>query len=180
MVWVGFAAIFCLGILILSFIYTFNNFRKKQAVIDFWWDETDMYLKIRHKLIPALIATTHQNMELARPILDKITIIESRILGGSIDSDEETEHLENELSGEMHTLQDAFKDDRRFQMNEALLTVMSELASIEGKASSACSEYNKLVSDFNASVTKFPANLVLNILHFHPREMRIFGMYGDQ
>ncbi|MDR1472787.1 MAG: LemA family protein [Synergistaceae bacterium] len=179
MVLMGFTAIFCLGILILWFIYTFNYFRGKQALIDFWWDEVDMHLKIRHKLIPNLIATTHSRMAAAAPILDKIASIDSRILGKSIDSNEEVERLENDLSSEMHTLQKVFKEHREAQMNEALLTVMSELVSVEGRASSACFEHNRLVNDFNSSITRFPARIVLDVLHFHPREKRVFGVIND-
>ena len=52
---------------------------------------------------------------------------------------------------------------------------MSELDSIEGRAITACEEYNRLTADFNSSIKSFPANLVVSLLHFNPLEKRIFG-----
>ncbi|MDR1917065.1 MAG: LemA family protein [Synergistaceae bacterium] len=172
----GFAVIFCLGISILWFIYTYNRFKAKQLQIDSWWDEVDMHLKIRHDLIPDLIAKTKLIMGSETPTLDRIASIQDRILEESFNTEDEIECLENELSNEMHSIQLSFKERREAQMDENLLTVMSELASIEGRASSACAEHNKLVNDFNTSITRFPASIVLNFLHFHPKEKRIFGI----
>jgi LemA protein len=177
---IGFAIIFCLGAMILWFIYTYNIFRDKQSQIDYWWDEVDTHLRLRRDLIPILIDKARPLMKEESPTLEKIAdireeIVREEIAAKSIDIEQDVEILENNLSCEMHHLQDVFKKHREIQMHTNLLTVMGELVSIEGRAITACEEYNKLTNGYNVSIKRFPANLVARWLHFSPREKRIFG-----
>jgi LemA protein len=177
---IGFVIIFCLGVKILWFIYTYNAFRDKQSQIDYWWDEVDTHLHLRRDLIPILIDKARHLMKEESTTLDKISgireeIVREEIAAKSTDIERDVELLENKLSREMHYLQDMFKKHREIQMNTNLLTVMGELVSIEGRAITACEEYNKLTNGYNISIKKFPANLVARWLHFSPREKRIFG-----
>ena len=180
MVLSGIAVIFCLGLAILWYIYTYNTFRRKQAKIDFWWDEADTHLRLRRDLIPSLVDRARPLMGDETQTLDRIASIREEIIKDEISphpvlGDCDAELLENRLSAEMLALQSAFKRHVEIQVNESLLTVMSELVSIEGRALSACKEYNKLTYDYNASIKGFPANLVAGMLHFNPREKRVFG-----
>ena len=86
--------------------------------------------------------------------------------------------MENKLSSGIHSLRDAFRNRKEAQLNPDLLMVMSELESIEGKAVTACGEYNKLTGDFNLSIKNFPANMVVGFLQFNPLERRIFGEWS--
>jgi LemA protein len=117
--------------------------------------------------------------------LDRIVGIREEIvrekIAGTADAGEDVlERLENKLSREMHSLRDAFSEHREAQMNPPLLTVMSELVSIEGRAVTACEEYNKLTSGYNSSIKSFPSNLLVGMLHFNPREKRIFGDWDEK
>jgi LemA protein len=184
MAFVGVIVIFCLGALILWFIYTYNIFREKQSLIDFWWDEADVHLQFRRDLIPSLLDRARPLMKKENSRLDRIANIREEIVRNEIHQEsnaltENAERLENNLSAEIHSLQDAFKQYLEIQLNPELLTVMSELASIEGKALTACKEYNKLTNQYNSSIKSFPANLVVGMLHFNPREKRIFGEWKD-
>jgi LemA protein len=181
---VGFAVIFCLGALILWSIYTYNIFREKQMLIDFWWDEAEVHLQFRRDLIPSLLDRARPLMKRESQRLDRIADIREEIVLNEIHSEssgltENIERLENSLSVEVHSLQDAFRRNAEIQINPDLLTVMSELASIEGKAITACKEYNKLTYRYNSSIKSFPANLMVGLLHFNPREKRIFGERGE-
>ncbi|MDR1133417.1 MAG: LemA family protein [Synergistaceae bacterium] len=184
MTFVGFAVIFCLGALILWSMYTYNNFREKQSRIDFWWDEVDVHLRFRRDLIPSLMDRARPLMKKENPTLDRIAGIREKIVQSEIHPEqtglpENAERLENSLSAEFHSLQDVFRKHAEIQINPDLLTVMSELASIEGKALTACKEYNKLTNQYNSSIKSFPANLVAGMLRFNPREKRIFGEWKD-
>ncbi|MDR1580307.1 MAG: LemA family protein [Synergistaceae bacterium] len=184
MTFVGFAVIFCLGALILWAIYTYNIFREKQSLIDFWWDEAEIHLQFRRDLIPGLLDRARPIMKWEDQRLDRIAGIREEIIQNEIhqetdDLTESIERLENSLSAEFHLLQDAFRQHAEIQVNPELLTVMSELASIEGKAVTACEEYNKLTHHYNSLIKSFPANLVVGMLHFSPKEKRIFGAWQD-
>jgi LemA protein len=184
MVLAGLAIIFSLGALILWCIYTYNKFREKQSMIDFWWDEVDTHLQLRRDLIPSLIDRARPLMSSESSILDSITkiregIIREAIAANSLVIELNAERMENGLSAEMRSLSEAFRRQKEVQMNPGLLTAMGELASIEGRAVNACSEYNKLTTDYNASIKSFPANLVAGLLQFSPIERRIFGDWDD-
>jgi LemA protein len=180
----GLFVVFILGVLILWCIYTYNACREKQSQIDFWWDEADTHLQLRLDLIPSLVDQARPLMESEKPTLDRIVEIREEIVREKIagaDKDEQSmEHLENSLSGEVRSLRSAFGKHRKAQMNAPLLTVMSELVSIEGRAITACEEYNRLTGDYNSSIKRFPSNLVVGMLHFNPREKRIFGEGGEK
>jgi LemA protein len=176
----GVAVVFCLGALILWSMYTYNIFREKQSLIDFWWDEAEVHLQFRRDLIPSLVDKARPLMKRENQRLDRIADIREEIVLNGIRSEhagltENMERLENSLSVEVHSLQDAFRENVEIQVNSDLLTVMSELVSIEGKAIMACKEYNTLTNRYNSSIKSFPANLVAGMLHFNPREKRIFG-----
>jgi len=182
---VGFLVIFCLGVLILWCIYTYNVFREKQSRIDLWLDEVDTHLQLRRDLIPSLVDRARPFMDSEKPLLDRIAgireeIVREEISTNSLAAEQDMEHLENSLSREVHSLRDAFRQHREIQMNPGLLTIMSELVSIEGRAVTACEEYNKLTGDYNASIKSFPANMVVGMLHFNPREKRIFGEWSEK
>lgn len=173
---VGFAVIFCLGVLILWFMYTYNTFAAIQKNIDLWWEEVDTHLKLRRELVPSLLAKARQILPGQEPTFQRIESICCEIAEISDDADKgESEELENELSAALRVLQDATRNDPDSMMKSDFLATMGELVSIEGRASAACAEHNRIVSDFNASIIRFPANLVLGALHFYPCEMRIFG-----
>ena len=180
----GLAVIVCIGALIFWCMYTYNSFKEKQALIDFWWDEVDAHLHLRRELIPSLIDRARPVMGTQSGILDKISGIREEIVRELVGTDflfegHELEQSENRLSTEIHSLKDAFRSHKEAQLNPDLLTVMSELESIEGRAVIACEEYNRLTGDFNSSIKSFPENLVVGLLQFSPLEKRIFGEWNE-
>jgi LemA protein len=177
---IGLGVVVCLGALIIWCMYTYNSFREKQSLIDFWWDEVDAHLQLRRDLLPSVLDRARPVMGAQSAILDSLTglreeIVREVIRANSLVVGRELEQLENRLSSEMHSLKDAFRNHNEAQMKPDLLTVMSELESIEGKAVTACKEYNRLTGDFNSSIRRFPANLIAGFLQFNPLEKRIFG-----
>ena len=177
---VGLVIIVFFGLLIFWCMYTYNSFRAKQALIDFWWDEVDAHLQLRRELIPSLLDRARPVMGTQSAVIDKIFSLREEIVRELIDTNSlveghELEQLENKLSSLVHSLKDAFRNHREAQMNPDLLLMMGELESIEGRAITACGEYNKLTGDFNSSIKHFPANMLVGLLQFNPLERRIFG-----
>ena len=176
----GLVVMVCLGVLIFWCMYAYNSFKDKQILIDFWWDEVDAHLQLRRELVPSLLDRARPIMGAQSDVLDKISGVRETIVRDMVNINfliegHELEQLENNLSSEIHLLRDAFRNHREAQLNSDLLMVMSELDSIEGKAVTACEEYNKLTAAFNSSIKNFPANLIAGFLQFNPLERRIFG-----
>ena len=176
----GLAVMVCLGVLIIWCMYTFNSFKDRQILIDFWWDEVDAHLQLRRELIPSLIDRARPVMDAQTDILDDIATVSEKIVRdlariNFLIEGQELEQLENRMSSGLRSLKGAFRNYREAQLNSDLLLAMGELESIEGRAVSACGEYNKLTADFNSSIKNFPANLIAGFLQFNPLERRIFG-----
>jgi LemA protein len=170
--WVGIIGIIVLGALILWLILLFNTFSAKQRRIDEWWDEVDAYLKLRHDLIPLILEKAHPLMTEETPTLERIAEFSKQT--SAHPEDEDLEYLENGLSIALQNLKDTVRKHASVMLDVEFLRLMGELVSIEGRASSACKEHNLLVNEFNVSIKRFPAILLITALHFRPREMRIF------
>ena len=172
--WQWILGIVALGALILWFMYMYNDLANRQRRIDEWWDEVDSHLKLRHDLIPLLMDKARVLMTDESSALDRLADLCGRA-GADSDEDEELEYLENGLSIALRNFKRAVRNHSSAMLDLDFLKMMGELVSIEGRASSACREHNNLVGEFNTSIKKFPANLMVSFLHFHPREMRIFA-----
>jgi Uncharacterized conserved protein len=178
---VGLAVVLILGGAILWFIYTYNDLSARQQEIDALWDETETHLKIRRDLIPALLERARVAVPAQDAILERIRALDEELssevegFDGSRDADVEFERGENALSDALLDLQNAVRALGNSMLDEKFLELMGELVSIEGKAIAACERHNALVKDFNLSIRRFPASLVVGFLHFDSFEMRIFG-----
>lgn len=172
----GVAIIVCLGGLILWLIYTYNRFVAKQSKIDEIWDEVDTHLKMRHELIPELLKVASARMPAQKTLFNRMEEI-AREVDESPESPD-VERLENELSSAMSAVRSAVGAQPDLMMDQALVTTLGELVSMEGRAATSCERHNELVREFNESMKQFPANMVVGFLHFQPCEMRIFGTNG--
>jgi LemA protein len=162
-----------LGVLILWFMYMYNDMANRQRRIDEWWDEVDSHLKLRHDLVPLLMEKARVLMKDESDALDRLADLCGKAETDS--EDEDLEYIENGLSIALRNFKRSARNHASAMLDIDFLKLMGELVSIEGRASSACREHNNLVGEFNVSIRKFPANLVVGFLHFHPREMRIFA-----
>ncbi len=174
---IGLVVIVVLGGFILWLIYTYNRFVAKQAKIDDIWDEVDTHLKLRHDLIPNLIEAAGGRLPEQTPLFDRIQQLRAD-LEKINDDTVAAEPLENELSNLMRRIRDASEANDTLMQDQRFITMLGELVSMEGRAGTACARHNDLVREFNQSIQRFPANLITGFLHFHPCEMRIFGVAG--
>ena len=174
---IGLAIVLGLGVFIIWLIYTYNRFVGKQSRIDEVWDEADVHLKLRHDLLPELIKSARDRMRNEDGVLDRIEELGRLTAGKDITPD--IEGYENELSSLLRRLRETAKKDSELMLDEAFVKLLGELVSMEGRAASACDRHNELVREFNTSIGRFPATLIVGFLHFRPREMRIFKAFDN-
>lgn len=174
---IGFAAVLCLGVFIIWIIYTYNMFVGKQSKIDEVWDEVEVHLKLRRDLIPELMESSKEGKLGEEAVLNRIEEL-GRIMA-ECESISDRELYEIELSVLMRKLREYVKERPDMMIKEDFVRLLGELVSMEGRASSACNRHNALVRDFNSSIKRFPATMVVRSLHFYPCEMRIFGVIEE-
>lgn len=167
------AAAVVVGVIIFWLIFTYNRFVSKQARIDQVWDEVDTHLKLRHELIPTLLAAAAGHMGEEAEIFGRIEELNAAVTEDLDDID--AAPIEDELSTLLRKLRDDASKMPELMLDQNFITTLGELVSMEGRAMSACKRHNDLVRKYNQEIEKFPANILVKSLHFYPCEMRIFG-----
>lgn len=158
-----------LGLLIVGYvIMVYNSLVGKQVETKNAWSQIDVQLKRRHDLIPNLVETvkgyaTHEKETLERVIQARNMAVGAQTVG-------EHAQAENQLTGALKSLfavSEAYPD---LKANQSFLSLQEELTATENRIGFARQHYNDVVSDFNVTLMRFPANVIAGQLGFRPAE----------
>jgi LemA protein len=132
------------------------------------WSQIDVQLKRRYDLIPNLVETVKGYAGHEKETLERV--IQARNMARGAKSVSEQAQAENFLSGALKTLfavSEAYPD---LKANQNFLGLQEELTSTENRIGFARQHYNDVVGDFNATLMRFPANIVGGMFGFKPAE----------
>lgn len=130
------------------------------------WAQIDVQLKRRHDLIPNLVETVkgyakHESGTLEKVIQARNAAISAHGVGNQVAA-------ENQLSGalrQLFALSESYPD---LKANTNFLGLQEELKSTENRIGFARQHYNDSVGKYNASLMRFPNNLVAGFTGFTP------------
>lgn len=130
------------------------------------WAQIDVQLKRRHDLIPNLVETVkgyakHESGTLEKVIQARNAAVSAHGVGNQVAA-------ENQLSGalrQLFALSEAYPD---LKANTNFLGLQEELKSTENRIGFARQHYNDSVGKYNASLMRFPNNLVAGFTGFTP------------
>lgn len=122
----------------------------------------DVYFKMRHDLIPNLVASVKTYMEHERSLLERITEIRTKL--SEEVQDEEKFKLEAELSGLLRRLIIVSENYPQLRANENFLQLQNSLFEIEDRLSAARRAYNGAVTDYNNALEMFPTNFIAKLI----------------
>src|SRR6516165_7031319 len=156
------------GLLLLLVIVIYNGLVGKRIETQNAWSQIDVQLKRRYDLIPNLVETVkgyagHEKETLERVIQARNMAVGARTVG-------EQAQAENVLSGALKSLfavAEAYPD---LKANQNFLGLQEELASTENRIGFARQHYNDVVGDYNATLMRFPANIVGGMFGFKQAE----------
>jgi LemA protein len=145
-------------VLVLAAVMIYNGLVGKKVETGNAWSQIDVQLKRRHDLIPNLVETvkgyaTHEKETLERVVQARNTAMGTR--GAA-----EQAAAENALTGTLRSLfavTEAYPD---LKANQNFLNLQEELTATENRIGFARQHYNDVVGQYNASLMRFPANLV--------------------
>ena len=155
-------------LLILVFILSYNGLVRLRNRIDNAWSQIDVQLKRRYDLIPNLVNTVKGYAAHERGVFESVT--QARANAINAQGPAQQAEAENVLSGALKSLfavSEAYPD---LKANQNFLGLQEELTSTENRIGFARQHYNDVVSDFNATLMRFPTNIIGGMFGFKPAE----------
>lgn len=155
-------------LLVVVFIVIYNRLVVKRMRVNNGWAQIDVQLKRRYDLIPNLVETVKGYAAHEKQVLEKVTELRSRAMGAT--SPKEAAEANNMLTATLKTLFAVAENYPQLKANENFLKLQEELTATENKIAFSRQFYNDVVMDYNATIQKFPQNIVASMFNFKSRE----------
>lgn len=155
-----------LGISWLISTYNTMVFLKNQ--VDNTWHQIDTELKRRSDLIPRLVETVKGYAEHEKETL--IRVIEARSGLNTAQTEREKNEADNALTGALKSLFAVAENYPALKADQNFLAFQQELTFTENRINMVRQQYNDAVSIYNSRIESFPANLLVGLWSFSPRE----------
>jgi LemA protein len=167
--------LFCVGgvfvvvaIAVVMGVMIYNSLVNESTETKNAWSQIDVQLKRRYDLIPNLVETVKGYAGHEKETLERV--IQARNMAMGAKSVAEQGQAENFLSGALKSLfavSEAYPD---LKANQNFLGLQEELTSTENRIGFARQHYNDVVGEYNATLMRFPANIVGGMFGFKPAD----------
>ncbi len=157
-----------LGIVVLLGIAVYNGLVGKKVETQNAWSQIDVQLKRRHDLIPNLVETVKGYAGHEKETLEKV--VQARNMAVNAKGVTAQSEAENALSGTLKTLFSVTEAYPDLKANQSFLGLQEELTATENRIGFARQHYNDVVSIYNTSLLRFPANILGNLFGFQTAE----------
>lgn len=151
-------------LLALIAIGIYNGLVNKKVETENAWSQIDVQLKRRHDLIPNLVETVKGYASHEKDTLEKV--IQARNQAVNARGVAEHAQAENMLTGALKSLfavAEAYPD---LKANQSFLNLQEELTGTENRIGFARQHYNDVVGQYNATLLRFPGNMVGGLFGF--------------
>lgn len=152
-----------LAAIALIAIMVYNGLIRKKNEVDNAFGGIDVQLKKRYDLIPNLVATVQQYASQEKELLEKITQLRAKAVGGNLSNDEKVD-LDNQISGALRNIMVSVENYPDLKASENFLNLQRSLNEVESQISAARRAYNAAVTDFNNGIETFPGNLMAGMM----------------
>ena len=157
-----------IGLLVLFAIFVYNRLVSRQVETQNAYSQIDVQLKRRYDLIPNLVETvkgyaTHEKETFERVIQARNAAMNATGVG-------EKAAAENQLTGTLKTLFALAEAYPELKANQNFLALQEELSATENRIGFSRQHYNDVVSQYNAFLQSFPANIFAGMFGFRAAE----------
>lgn len=167
------AALAVLGAIVLavliiggSVISTRNRLVTMNEAINGQWSQVENQLQRRNDLIPNLVSTVKGYASHEKEIFEDIAAARAKMAGARTKDD--TMDGSNQMSGALSRLLMVVENYPDLKANQNFSQLMDELAGTENRLSVERKRYNDLVRDYNASLRRFPDNMIAGLFNLRP------------
>jgi LemA protein len=164
--WMVFTVILIVvGVLVILVVMgIYNGLVNRKVATENSWSQIDVQLKRRHDLIPNLVETVKGYASHEKDTLEKV--VQARAQAINARGPAEQAQSENMLTGALKSLfavAEAYPD---LKANQNFLNLQEELTATENRIGFARQHYNDTVSEYNAALMRFPANVLAGMFGF--------------
>ena len=157
-----------LVIVILYFVFSYNNLIKNKNMVEEGWSGIDVQLKRRSNLIPNILNAVKGYMSHEKQLLKEVTELRSKSDSANTVADQGK--AESSLSGSLMNLFAIAENYPELKANENFLDLQKQLQDIENDIQMSRRYYNGTVRNNNVLIESFPSNLVANAFSFQKAE----------
>ncbi|HOW97441.1 MAG TPA: LemA family protein [Kiritimatiellia bacterium] len=149
----------------LFLLVTFNTLVGRRNKVRNAFGTVDVLLKKRYDLIPNLVATVQGYMQHERTVLQQITDLRSRAMGGPLPP-EQLFRVNAQLGQLLGGVRAAIENYPQLKASQNALQLQAALNEVEEQISAGRRAYNAAVTDLNNALEMFPSNLVGSLFGF--------------
>jgi LemA protein len=146
----------------------YNAMVSQNEAIDGAWAQVQNVLQRRGDLIPNLVETVKGFAAQERGVFQSVSDARARLAGAA--TPREAANADAGLTSALSRLlaiAEAYPD---LKSNQNFIRLQDELAGSENRIATERHRYNEAVRDYNASIRRFPNNLIAGMFGFGPRD----------
>lgn len=159
-----------IGIILIIFgvgIFSYNGLVGKSEKVNSAFANIDTNLQRRMDLIPNLVNTVKGFASHETEIMKNVTDARTKLAGaGTV---QEKANADSELTNALSRLMVVVENYPDLKSSENFRQLSDELAGTENRIAVARREYNEKVKAYNASIKKFPTNIMADMFNFESK-----------
>lgn len=162
-----------IGVLLLFglfFMGSYNGLVSQKANVEQAEAKIEATLQRRYDLIPNVVNSVKGYMAHEDKIFTEIAEARAKIGSNSTTSDDKKK-AEGELDSAISRLLVVKENYPELKSNEQVQTLITELEGTENRIYVARTDYNKVATQYNTKIQKFPTNIVANMFGFEKVEL---------
>jgi LemA protein len=158
---------------------TYNRLVELRLACESSWSQIDVALRLRHDLIPALVAAVSGYAGHERATFENVSELRSEAISADDAGPADRGTAEARLGGSLGRMLLLAEDYPELRATENFSRLQTDLSEVEEKISITRRVYNDTVETYNTKIQVFPSNLVANAFGFERREFFEAGAEAD-
>jgi LemA protein len=158
------------ALLVLWFIFTYNSLISAEESVSKQWANVESQYQRRADLIPNLVATVKGYAAHESETLEKVVSARSKATQITVDPEsltpeklKEYQAAQGELSSALGRLLMITENYPDLKANQNFLELQAQLEGTENRIQVERSRYNEVAGNYNASIRRFPKNLIASL-----------------
>ena len=158
---------------------TYNRLVALRLACENSWSQIDVALRLRHDLIPGLVAAVSGYAGHERATFENVSELRSEAMSADDAGPADRGTAEARLGGGLGRMLLLAEDYPELRATENFSKLQTDLSEVEEKISITRRVYNDTVETYNTKIQVFPSNLVANAFGFDRREFFEAGAGAD-
>ena len=164
------------GVVLLWGIGAYNGLVKKQQEVDAAWSQVENVYQRRADLVPNLVAVVENYAEYEQGTILAVTEARAKAAATTVNIENSTESdlqqfeaTQNALGQSMNRLLVAVENYPDLKASDNYQALQTQLTGCENRILTERQRFNEAAQVYNASLRKFPNNLIANLFGFEKR-----------